>query len=85
MAGYPTQVSGLEIREVDDGFMIYQPERERVHYLNHTGLLVLELCNGTNSPDRIAELVGSAYGLVEPPAEDVGDVLQKLLDEGLVE
>jgi hypothetical protein len=85
MGPHPKRASGLEIREVDDGFMIHQPERDRVHYLNHTAVLVLELCNGENSPARISELVGAAYGLAAPPDKEVADVMEKLRDEGLVQ
>jgi hypothetical protein len=85
MGPHPQRASGLEIQEVDDGFMIHQPERDRVHYLNHTAVLVLELCNGENSPARISELVRAAYGLAAPPDKEVADVLEKLGDEGLIQ
>ena len=85
MGSHPKRASGLEVQEVDDGFMIHQPERDRVHYLNHTAVLVLELSTGENSPARIAELVAAAYGLAEMPETDVTAVLEKLRDEGLVE
>jgi hypothetical protein len=84
MGSHPRRARDLEVQEVDDGFMIHQPERDRVHYLNHTAVLVLELCTGENSPARIAELVGTAYGLAEVPETDVAAVLEKLRDEGLV-
>ena len=85
MGSHPQRASRLEVQEVEDGFMIHQPERDRVHYLNHTAVLVLELCTGENSPARIAELVGAAYGLAETPETEVAAVLEKLRDEGLVE
>jgi hypothetical protein len=54
MADYPKRVDGLEINPAEDGFIIYQPEQDRVHYLNHTAVLVLELCNGKNTAAGIA-------------------------------
>jgi len=80
----PARASGIEIREVEDGFMIHQPERERVHYLNHTAVIILELCTGENSPARISELLRAAYGLDAPPEAEVVEVLARLRDEGLV-
>lgn len=85
METYPRRVGSVEVQEVDDGFMVHQPERDRIHYLNHTAVLVLELCTGDNPPARIAELVAAAYGLPAPPVQEVADLLDKLRDESLVE
>ena len=50
----PKMASDLEINEVSDGYIVYQPDRDRVHYLNQTATLVLELCNGHNAEaDRL--------------------------------
>jgi hypothetical protein len=81
----PRRTSGLEINAVDDGFMIYQPERDRVHYLNHTAILILELCDGENSPAQLADLVRAAFGLGAPPEQEVREVLAKLKDEALIQ
>jgi hypothetical protein len=80
----PTRVDGLEINPVEDGFMIYRPETDRVHYLNHTAVLILELSNGRNTPARIATLLQHAYGLSEAPDEEVAETLVKMADEGLI-
>lgn len=85
MGSHPRRVSGIEVREVDDGFMIHQPDRDRIHHLNHTAVFVFELCNGENSPARIAELLAAAYGLATPPEKEVAEVLDKLRDESLVQ
>jgi hypothetical protein len=85
MTECPKRIDGLEINQVEDGFMIYQPERDRVHYLNHTAVLILELCNGRNSPCEIARLVQVAYGLLDPPEKEVNEVLAKIQDEGLTQ
>lgn len=85
MESCPQRTNALQIDPVDDGFMVYQPERGRVHYLNHTAVLVLELCNGENSPEQIAELVKTAYGLAAPPDKEISDALAKLRDEALIQ
>jgi hypothetical protein len=84
-AQWPRRVAGLPICAVDDGFAIYQADRDRVHYLNHTGVLVLELCNGRNTAADIAALLAEAYGGVEVPVADIRDTLARLRNEGLVE
>jgi hypothetical protein len=84
MGDYPKQADDLEINEVADGFIVYQPERERVHYLNHTAALVLTFCNGQNRSDEIPDMLRAAYDLAQPPAEEVRECLAKLVEEGLV-
>ena len=83
-ASTPRQAEGIEINPVADGYIVYQPDRDRVHYLNHTAVLVLELCNGATRADAIAAALKDAYALAEPPTREVGECLAKLLEERLV-
>ena len=85
MTYYPKRINGLQINPVEDGFMIYQPERDRVHYLNHTAVLVLEFCNGRNLATGLANLVKKAYNLPEAPEAEVEEILAKMEDEGLIQ
>lgn len=83
-ARFPIRADGLEINSIDGGFMVFQAECNRVHYLNHTAVLVLELCNGRDSPEKIAGIVQEAYGLSEPPETEVRDIITKMVSEALV-
>lgn len=75
---------GVEITEVPDGRVIYQHGRERVHFLNPTAVVVLELC-GQNFPvSRIERFLTDAYDLKEPPGEAVRACIRSLLKEELV-
>jgi hypothetical protein len=78
------RADGLEVREVPDGFVVYHPARDRVHYLNHTAALVLELCTGAHTASGLAAIVQRAYDLPEPPEAEVGACVAQLRDEGLV-
>jgi hypothetical protein len=80
----PKLVAGIEINKVADGYIVYQPSRDRVHYMNHTATIVLELCNGKNSHAEIAGLLQTAYDLPAPPEVEVSACLQQLIAEGLV-
>jgi hypothetical protein len=84
MSDLPKLASGVEINKVADGYIVYQPSRDRVHYLNHTATIVLELCNGKNSPTEIAVLLQTAYDLPASPEAEVSSCLQQLIAEGLV-
>jgi hypothetical protein len=81
----PRKADGLEINEVADGYVVYHAALDRVHYLNHTAVIVLELCTGENDADAIAGFVQRAYELSEPPAAEVGACLERLVKVGLVE
>jgi len=78
------QAPGIEINEIADGFVIYDPKRDRVHYLNQTAGVILELCNGRVTSDELPALLQTAYELPAPPVEEVTTCVQTLLKEGLV-
>jgi hypothetical protein len=84
MTEYPRHAEGVEINQVADGYVVYHPARDRVHYLNQTATIVLELCNGNNDAAKIASLLQTAYELPELPLEEVTGCLGKLHDEGLI-
>ncbi len=79
----PKRVDGLDISPAEDGFIIYQPELDRVHFMNATAVLILELCNGTNSEQEIVDLIREECGL-ENPVEVVKETLTKMKTEGLL-
>ncbi|TBR27483.1 MAG: PqqD family protein [Reyranella sp.] len=82
--GRPACAAGLEINPVSDGYIVYQPDRDRIHYLNATAALVLELCNGRNDVNELAALLQLAFDLGEPPHDAVAECLDTLMSEGLV-
>ncbi len=81
----PKARAGLDISTAEDGFIVFQPEVERVHYLNHSAVLVLELCTGQNSAREIATLVQEAYSLPSPPYQAVEETVANLGAQGLLE
>jgi hypothetical protein len=85
MSGCPQHIEGLDLSPADDGYIIYQAEQDRVHYLNPTAVLILELCNGRNSAQEIAEVVKQAYGLPDAPVEVVTRAVEQLTAEGLMQ
>lgn len=83
-ASHPLVVPGLEINEVADGYVVHQPALGRVHYLNHTAAVVMEMCNGRNSEAELVRLLQLAYGLGAPPVDDVETCLAGLRAQGLI-
>jgi hypothetical protein len=82
--GHPKHIDDLDISPADDGYIIYQAELDKVHFLNPTAVLILELCTGENSPEQIVELVKQAYGLPHAPVQEVHGALQQLRAEHLL-
>jgi hypothetical protein len=80
----PQRVDGLDICEVVDGYVVYETGNDRVHYLNSTAALVLELCTGDNSRAEIAALLRQAFELPDLPEAEISDVLGNFSREGLV-
>lgn len=75
-------VGDREVTQVPDGYVIYDEEHGRVHYLNPTAALIYEVCDGSRTVADIVELVRDAYDLDEAPALD--EFFQSLENSGLV-
>jgi hypothetical protein len=84
MSGKPLRRAAVEIVPTADGYVAYDEERDRVHYLNHTAALILEFATGENSDGEITRMLQVAYDLPEPPEQEVLDCLEQLLEEGLI-
>ncbi len=45
----PVKVPGVEVNEVADGLVVFDPGAQQVHYLNSTASVVYELCDGRST------------------------------------
>jgi hypothetical protein len=81
----PRRAEGVELSEVTDGFLVYQTERDRVHYLNATAALLLAVCDGSLRAEELPPFLAASFSLPAPPREEVASCLLKLLGEGLLE
>lgn len=84
MSDCPRAAEGLEINEVEDGLVVYDPQRDRVHHLNPTAGVVLTFCTGEIESTEMVSLLQAVYELPTPPADEVRDCLHQLRDEGLI-
>jgi hypothetical protein len=78
------RAAGVRFVVMDDGYLAFRGQVDRVHRLNESAALVLDLCNGARSLDRIAALVAEAYGLKTPPVADVRAVVARMARLDLV-
>lgn len=84
MEDRPVRREGIEIHPVADGYVVYDPARDRVHHLNHTAALVLEFCNSENTNADIAGTLQTAYKLSESVGEQVDECIEQLRRQGLL-
>jgi hypothetical protein len=79
------KIGGFDQDEVVDGYIVYDQANDRVHFLNPTAAIVLELCTGVLTALEIAEVVQRTFSLPQTPIGPVRDCLATLLSEGLIE
>lgn len=80
----PKRADALEVREVPDGFVVYDPARDKLHFLNGTAAFVLESCDGATPARALPALVAAAFRLDAEPVGEVEACLRRLLSEGLL-
>jgi hypothetical protein len=80
----PSVIDGLDVNEVKDGLIVYEPNRDLVHYLNGSASVIFALCDGTLDTAEIAAVVAKAYELAEPPSQHVQECVAQLRSQGLV-
>jgi coenzyme PQQ synthesis protein D (PqqD) len=78
------RAEGLDVNDVTDGYVIYQIETDRVHYLNKTAAIVFELCDGARGADDIVARVGKMFEVEGTADAEIEACLQSLIKEGLV-
>jgi Coenzyme PQQ synthesis protein D (PqqD) len=76
---------GIEISPVQDGYVVYDTGRDRVHHLNPTAALVLELCTGSNTAADIGAALRAVFQPGEPIEGQIGSCIDQLLSEGLIQ
>lgn len=84
MSDMVVQARNLEVHEVPDGYIVYQTEADRVHYLNKTAAIIFEFCDGSHGTDDIVARVAQAFELGPLAHEEIRAGLDSLVKEGLV-
>ena len=84
LAGFPVKADGLEVFPEADGYVVYQAARDKVHFLNHTAVFVLELCDGLHSATEIKAIFRETFPPAEDPESAVDDILGRFVGEELI-
>ncbi|MEP6564104.1 MAG: PqqD family protein [Mesorhizobium sp.] len=78
------KATNLEISQVPDGYVVYQTERDHVHYLNNVAAVIFELCESENTVEDIGAILQSAYELDSVPEDELQASMERLVEEGLI-
>jgi PqqD family protein of HPr-rel-A system len=81
----PAAKDGIEINETQDGLIVYDETTDRVHHLNQTAAVILQLCDGTLTVEEITTDIARMFELDQSPAATVEACLAQLEREGLVD
>ena len=79
-----TKAGDLEVHEVPDGYIVYQKQRDRVHYLNQSAAIIFELCDNTLQPQDVVERVAKIFALDPSAHDEIRAALDALVQEGLI-
>jgi predicted TPR repeat methyltransferase len=69
---------------VDDGYIAYDTEQDALHWINATGALILELCDGRRTVEGIEAAFLATLELPEEMGSVVKEWLKTSLDVGLI-
>lgn len=78
------RADGLEVNRMPDGYVVYQPERDKVHYLNPSAAMIFELCGEKTTFAAITAYLQEIYALSVPPGGEVRACLDELVAEGII-
>lgn len=82
----PTRRQDLLSRTVEEEVVILNRDTGQVHRLNLTASYIWQLCDGTNTPDQIAEQLAADFGRTTGQViDDVLGAIASLRQLGLLE
>lgn len=85
MNTHPKIIDGLSVNECVDGYVVYNPEKDEIHFLNHTGVLIMELCDGNHSQKEMADALREIYDLEVSPTEEITRLIEHFNQVGILQ
>ncbi len=82
----PKSKARLLFKELDDGGVIYDPEKEQCHSLNTSSAYIWSLCDGKNSISEIISQIKADFSQFKiDPEEAVNTAIQTFSNLNLLE
>ena len=81
----PAVSSTFKSRDLEEEFLVYDPDEDQVHVLNGTAREIYLLCDGNRKPPEIAAVMTERYQVeAEQALADVNETLDRLIGLGLL-
>jgi hypothetical protein len=81
----PRRKDGVALRRSGGEIILYDPDEDRVHFVNVTAAAIWELCDGTTDEVEMVTAICQLTGLpAEVVEEDVARLVGELVETGLV-
>lgn len=80
----PRRAAGIDIAELGHGLIVRRAEPPRVHQLNNTASMVLELCDGRHTVAEIAAALAEVFTLDAPPLAAAAACVTELRQAGVL-
>jgi hypothetical protein len=80
----PRRAAGIDTAEWAEGYLVRQAEPLRVHRLNNTASMILELCDGQRTVTEIAGEMADSFDLEDLPQAEVVACVDELRRAGIL-
>ena len=83
----PIRKPSVVSKKLGDETVLYDQETRAIHVLNHTAILVWELCDGKHSPEDMEQSLRAEFQADGETGvlEDVGRIIERFHVEGLLD
>jgi hypothetical protein len=83
--GRPARKAGVWLRQASAENVLFDPDTQSAHLVNHTALAIWDLCDGDTDPGEMIEAICAVSGMPEEVvAEDVRRTLESFERAGLI-
>ena len=81
----PLADTACKSKDLEEEFLVYDPDGDQVHVLNEVAREIFLLCDGSRHPEDIAALLTERYPVEKEQAlADVNETLDRLIAIGLL-
>ncbi len=82
----PRRRADIIAREMEDEILLYDPQQNSTHLLNPTAAAIWELCDGTRTPEEMAEEIVRVLPADRPTIlSDVKRIIREFSENGLLQ
>lgn len=82
----PKRKENIEVREVEDDLILYDPSKDAVYLLNKSAKIIFEMCDGNFSVNEMADIISETLNINRKKViEDLKKTLNEFRKKDIVE